>query len=243
MTGRRTGRIRGRRGPSGTGGTSMLQIAVPMIRQGKTAGYYLDALIQSGAKPVTGSEIDPERCSGLLLPGGPDVEPVRYGQQPAPETKPDPELDALQFDVLERFLALGRPVFGICRGQQLINAALGGTLIQHLPTAADHIGLPDGTDNAHACTADPDSFIGRLYGPRFAVNSSHHQAVDRPGAGLRPVLWAQDGVIEALQHETLPIWSVQFHPERMGFARKREDTADGRLLFRFFLEKCREANQ
>ena len=63
--------------------------------------------------------------------------------------------------------------------------------------------------------------------------------MDRPGDGLRAVLFAPDGVVEALEHKTLPVWSVQFHPERMAFAFRREDTVDGSLLFRFFLEKCR----
>ena len=91
----------------------------------------------------------------------------------------------------------------------------------------------------HSCEAVPGTFISGLFGPSFQINSSHHQGVDRPGNGLRVAARAGDGVVEAMEHETLPVWSVQFHPERMCFQHARPDTADGSLLFRFFLEKCR----
>ena len=221
----------------------MLKIALPIIQIDPFTKNYIDALIRSGAEPVADSEIHPESCDGLLLPGGPDVNPALYGQEKAPETEPDPALDTLQLEVLRCFLALGKPVFGICRGHQLINIAMGGTLIQDLPTAADHIHIAPGVDHVHMCDAEPGSLIAGLYGTRFAVNSSHHQGVDRPGSGLRVVLRSQDGVIEAMEHETLPVWSVQFHPERMCFAHRRTDTVDGSLLFRFFLEKCEKPDQ
>lgn len=216
----------------------MLKIALPVIRSGPLTENYIEALVRSGAEPEAGPDIHPENCDGLLLPGGLDVNPALYGQETAPETKLDLPLDTLQMEVLRRFLDLGKPVFGICRGHQLINVALGGTLIQHLPTAEGHQHIAPGADHVHFCTAEPDSLIAGIYGTRFAVNSSHHQGVDRPGNGLRVVLRAQDGVVEAMEHETRPIWSVQFHPERMSFAHKRTDTVDGSLLFRFFLKKC-----
>ena len=221
----------------------MLKIALPTIQVDTITRNYINALTLSGAEPETGAVIHPENCDGLLLPGGPDVNPSLYGQDKAPETEFDSALDTLQLEVLRRFMELGKPVFGICRGHQLINVALGGSLIQHLPTAKDHEHIRLGLDRVHPCTADPDSWIAGIYGTRFAVNSSHHQGVDRPGKGLRTVLCAPDGVIEAMQHETLPVWSVQFHPERMCYAHRREDTVDGSLLFRFFLEKCEKPDQ
>ena len=218
----------------------MLKIAVPTTQDDSFIRNYIRALTLSGAEPVTGAAMERESCDGLLLPGGVDINPALYGQDKAPETEFDSPLDTLQLEILRRFLALKKPVFGICRGHQLINVALGGTLIQHLPTAEDHVRTPAGADNVHPCAAEPGSWIAGVCGTRFSVNSSHHQGVDRPGEGLHAVLHAPDGVIEALQHETLPVWSVQFHPERMCFDHLRADTVDGSPLFRFFLEKCRE---
>lgn len=219
----------------------MLKIALPLLQIISSTENYIHALAQSGAETEAGPLIHPESCDGLLLPGGVDVDPALYGQATGPKTIIESGLDALQMEAFRQFLALGKPIFGICRGHQLINVALGGTLIQDLPTAKDHTGLGNGKDQAHSCTADPDSFIGKLIGPSFAVNSSHHQGVDRPGEGLRITARATDGVAEAMEHETLPIWSVQFHPERMCYRHWREDTIDGSVFFRFFLEKCREA--
>ena len=218
----------------------MLRIAIPTNRPGALANYK-NALIHSGAEPAACTEPDPESCAGLLLPGGIDLHPTLYGLEDQPGTEYDAELDAIQLDALRRFLKARKPVLGICRGHQLINVALGGTLVLNLPSAASHSRLPSGTDNAHPCAADPGSWIAGIYGTCFAVNSSHHQGVDRPGKGMRTVLRAQDGVIEAMQHETLPVWGVQFHPERMCFGHRREDTVDGSLIFRFFLDKCRNA--
>ena len=220
----------------------MLKIALPTDRPDALANYK-EALRLSGAEPVCGAgpALSPDECAGLLLPGGIDIDPMRYGQRAEPATEYDTGLDALQLEVLYRFLKAKKPVFGICRGHQLINVALGGTLIQDLPSAERHKRLPSGEDHVHFCDAEPDSWIARIYGARFAVNSSHHQGVDRPGDGLRVVLRAPDGVVEAMAHETLPVWSVQFHPERMCFSHQRKDTVDGRLLFRFFLDHCRES--
>ncbi len=216
----------------------MLKIAVPILGEDDRIRNYLEALTQTGAEPVTGKDICPKNCDGLLLPGGIDVDPSLYGQEKAPETEFDRALDDLQLDMFQRFLALDRPIFGICRGHQVINVALGGTLIQHLPTVKNHKEFSLHNDNIHACTAEPDSLLAGVYGTRFTVNSSHHQGVDRPGDGLRVVLRSDDGVVEAMEHESLSVCCVQFHPERMAFRHSREDTVDGSLLFRLFLKNC-----
>ena len=216
----------------------MLKIAIPFFPQFSSCQNYIDALARSGAEWEAGPEIHPENCDGLLLPGGLDVDPSFYGQETGPLTEANTALDEFQLEVFYRFLELGRPVFGICRGHQLVNVALGGTLIQDLPTAVDHKQYPSGEDRIHEAEAVPDSFISRLYGACLAVNSSHHQGVARPGRGLRVVLRAPDGTVEAMEHESLPVWTVQFHPERMAFTRRRHDAVDGSLLFRFFLDQC-----
>ena len=230
----------------------MLKIAIPVLKPEKITNY-LNALRSLGAEPVivsiptpeaaqplgTVSPAEAEECAGLLLPGGMDVEPARYRQETGPKTEIEPYLDDLQMEVLRRFTDQGKPVFGICRGHQLLNVFFGGTLIQHLPTAEKtHVWKQETGDSVHPCLAEKDSFIARIYGERFFSNSSHHQGVDRPGKGLRIVARSEsDGVVEALEHETLPVWSVQFHPERMGFAHPREDTADGSRVIRWFLDQ------
>ena len=215
----------------------MLRIAVPTNRPQAVVNY-LNALECLGARGEAERRFDPANYAGLLLPGGWDVNPSRYGKERITQETVDDDLDAIQFETLDRFLAAGKPVFGICRGHQLLNIAFGGTLIQHLPGAEDHVGLPSGEDNVHPVRIEQDSFLSRIYGAACAVNSSHHQGVDRLGKGFRVVMRAEDGVIEALEHDSLPVWSVQWHPERMCFSHRRDDTVDGSLVLRFFLDRC-----
>ena len=198
----------------------MLRIAIPTNRP-QAVTNYLHALTMTGARGEAGRDFSADQYDGLLLPGGCDVNPARYGKEPIPQEITDDDQDALQFDVLARFLEARKPVLGICRGHQLLNVAFGGTLIQHLPGAEKHMSLPSGEDND------------------FRVNSSHHQGIELPGKGLHAVLHSEDGVIEAIEHDSLPVWGVQWHPERMCFLHQRDDTEDGSLIFRFFLEQCR----
>lgn len=211
------------------------RIAIPTIAE---VPNYVAALTNLGAQPVPVSEMcDPKDYDALLLPGGADIEPSRYGEAMNGTRWTNPALDELQFSVLDCFVKAGKPVFGICRGHQLINVYFGGTLIQDIPEAPAHnrIGGKDGYDNCHMTKAAPDSFLAALYGEAFPVNSAHHQAVGVVGEGLRVVQRADDGVIEALCHDKLPVYSVQWHPERMCFAHRREDTVDGSLVLRWFI--------
>lgn len=216
-----------------------IRIAIPTNRPQAVVNY-VDALTELGSRGEAGRCFDPSEYDGLLLPGGCVVNPARYGKDRIPQETVDDDLDALQFEVLDRFLAAGRPVFGICRGHQLLNVAFGGTLIQHLPCAENHMSLPTGEDNTHRAHIEQSSFLYRIYGAECTVNSTHHQGVECPGKGLRAVMHSEDGVIEALEHESLPVWSVQWHPERMCFSHKRNDTVDGSLVFRFFLDHCQK---
>ncbi len=163
-----------------------------------------------------------DACDALLLPGGGDIDPCRYGQRVIGATDVDPARDDCEFALFRRFAERGRPILGICRGMQLINVALGGTLCRHI----DGHSRVDGADRRHTvCTDDPRLLA--LYGERFCVNSAHHQCVDRLGVGLRASAWAEDGVVEALRHRTQPIFATQWHPERLG--------AEGALLLAAFL--------
>lgn len=174
-------------------------------------------------------------CDGLLLPGGGDISPARYGQAVNGSGEPDLERDAAELQLVADFTAWGKPILGICRGIQMINVALGGTLIQDIPTAQEHKHDEVIGDRVHSVTAEPGSFLETLYGKDFSVNSAHHQALDRLAPGLRlAARSASDGVVEAVEWPEKRINGVQWHPERMSFALRREDTVDGKDIFLFF---------
>lgn len=201
---------------------------------------YCAAVRSAGGEPKAGYCPPPDlSCAGLLLCGGGDIESSRYGQENRGSQPPDRERDRAELALFQAFYRAGRPILGVCRGMQLINVALGGTIVQDLPPdrRSRHT-APEG-DLIHGVRARPDSLLHSLYGPAFSVNSAHHQAVGRPGTGLRMAAWSEDGVPEAVDLPGYPLLGVQFHPERMAFGRSRPDTMDGaRLLFRF-LSACR----
>lgn len=181
-------------------------------------------------------------CDGLLLCGGADVAPTHFHQENQGSVGIDPERDAAEFALIQAFVAAKKPILGICRGLQIINVALGGTLIQdlspHLRSFHTHEPGSD-LDKVHPVKAADGSFFAQTYGSVFSVNSSHHQATDAIGEGLRPVLWSEGGIIEGIAHTSLPILCVQFHPERMSFENRRGDTVDGEPIFEQFLQMCR----
>ena len=177
---------------------------------------------------------------GLLLPGGGDIAPGRYGQENNGSFMIMEDLDELQLSLLDLFVRARKPVLGICRGHQLINVYFGGTLIQHLATSDRHARLSlEDSDKVHACKAEKGSWLARLYGESFMHNSAHHQAADRLGEDLViDGVCPSDGVIEALHHESLPVYGVQFHPERMCCSLARDVTVDGLRVFRLFYQVC-----
>ncbi len=212
-------------------------IAIPLPPDVMYANYFnaLEALGAEGVKIA--ADADPRGFDGLLLPGGADVDPARYHRPNTAAEKIDPALDALQLAALDRFARAGKPVLGICRGHQLLNVYQGGTLIQNLPSCDIHRWTKDG-DRVHMTRAEPGSWIESLYGARFPTNSAHHQAVETPGRGMIVDQRSEDGVIEAMHHGTMPLFSVQWHPERMCFDKRRDDTVDGSVVIRWFLGLC-----
>lgn len=213
------------------------------------AGYadstsnYTDALTRIGSVPVVTlslSERETADYDGLLLPGGGDINPIFFHEPNTASRNIDTALDVMQFTLLQQFIAAGKPVLGICKGMQLINVHFGGSIVQHCRFAAFH--AYDGADRTHPVTAAPHSFLADLYGASFSVNSAHHQCIGRLGAHLSAVSHSYDNIIEAIVHDSLPVYGLQWHPERMCFAHRREDTVDGSIVLRYCLEQSLEQN-
>lgn len=192
---------------------------------------YSQALAALALSPVVTADLaQAAACDALLLPGGGDLDPALFGQKNQGSQAPDPALDQIELQLVRQFT--GKPILGICRGMQVINVAFGGDLIQDLPTAAAH--RWNQADQVHPIAAKPDSFLHKLYGASFSVNSAHHQGVGRLAKGFRAAALAADGVVEAIECPGRRIFGVQWHPERMALAHARPDTVDGLEAFRFF---------
>ena len=239
---------------TGRNGPSRNMKIVLAIDPGQPHAGYRDALLAAGALPeeveiVQPGDALPEEFDGLLLSGGGDVDPSRYGEVPVNgSVQTDAERDGLDFELLSRAERLGGPVFGICRGLQVLNVALGGTLWQDLPAqrprGVEH-SFPsrEGHDRAHpaheirvsrsAPRTLPLAAALAATGEVF-VNSRHHQAVKDLAPGLVALAASPDDLVEAFARETGPfLAAVQWHPENL------VDRADQKALFVEFLAAAR----
>jgi putative glutamine amidotransferase len=220
---------------------------------------YAAAIERSGAEPV---EVPLNQspaatakliadCQGVLLPGsGADVNPQKYGQEPDPECAPaDPARENVDELLLQDAHNMGKPIFTICFGTQMLNVWRGGTLVQHLTGMPVNHKAGRSVGVAHTAAVAPNSLLGELAqaeGPperdgflRLPINSSHHQAIGIPGDGLRVSARSpEDGVVEAV--EGTPegvggsfVLGVQWHPERTF-----EESAASRALFRRFVDEA-----
>jgi putative glutamine amidotransferase len=207
-----------------TAGELVARYGVWKERASVVPADYVHWVARAGAVPVILSPVPgaagsmTDRVDGLLLTGGADMDPVRFGAAPHPEAqRPDVERDQFELDLLDAAAERGLPVLAICRGIQVVNVWRGGTLHQHLPDVgahADHLATP-GAYGSHRVRVDPASRLGAILGrDELDVPTHHHQAVDRLGEGLVATAWADDGFVEGLEEpERDYLVAVQWHPE------------------------------
>ncbi|MBC8535787.1 gamma-glutamyl-gamma-aminobutyrate hydrolase family protein [Feifania hominis] len=190
---------------------------------------YPNAIVAAGGLPLLLHQHDCEEnllqmirlLDGLFIPGGADIHPSFYGQEPARGCSAcSMARDVFELALVSLARERGLPLFGVCRGMQLFNVALGGTLYQDLPTelpeSLAHWQPGEPYDLHHGISIEPGSRMERLFGgEKSLVNSTHHQAIKALGQGLRVTARAADGVIEAIEGtQGAYLHAVQFHPER-----------------------------
>jgi anthranilate synthase component 2/putative glutamine amidotransferase len=201
---------------------------------------YLQAIERAGGRPLVVPPADDaieetlDALDGIVFSGGEDLDPASYGAESHPETKGVHEgRDRAELALLRSALERDMPVLAICRGSQVLNVALGGDLVQHLPEVVGddkHKHTP-GVFADHDVTVRDDSRLAAVLGDRAPVKSHHHQGYGRLGEGLREAAWAEDGTVEALEHPSRRFaLGVLWHPE------EGEDTA----LFEALVAEARE---
>lgn len=227
----------------------MTVIAIPQMGNDLFRKYmkskYVQSLERAGAQALWIELEDIDRavetalsCDGLLLPGGADIDPKLYGQTAGEKCgKPNEKRDTAEPKILEAFLKTDKPIFGICRGVQLLNVYMGGTLIQDIKEEQkyNHSDFFTRAKSAHPISIVKGSKLHGILGTETAkVNSLHHQAIDKVGDGLTVTAKSGDGYIEALELEGHPFCvAVQWHPEHM--SKKSEEQ---RKLFSAFVAAC-----
>lgn len=200
---------------------------------------YIQSLRRAGANIRWLSMTDPKlaektvACDGLLLPGGDDIDPSYYGQSRHEKCgKSSHTRDHAEHIMLEAFLSTGKPILGICRGQQFLNVFQGGTLHQHMDGHSDFKTRASGCHNVHIV---PGSKLASLLPEEVFVNSLHHQAVDILGKDLTVTARAEDGTVEALELANHPFClSLQWHPEHLSKTRP-----DQQAIFNAFIAACK----
>jgi putative glutamine amidotransferase len=191
---------------------------------------------------------------GLVLAGGADVSPQTYGEEPLQESwAGDPIRDAYEQRLVHEAIAQRLPVLALCRGIQLVNVALGGTLWQDITTQREnslvHRDWHRYDELGHDIEVEPDSWVGRVHGgaSTLEVNSIHHQGLRQVASGLKETAWARDGIIEAVEWIDDDHWivGIQWHPEWLEREHVAEGgvshgRADGSRIFDGFLQVCQD---
>ncbi len=200
--------------------------------------YYANAVQLCGGIPDAKYCPDvSDKYDGLILCGGEDIHPKYYGEPVNGAVHINEQRDIAELALIEAFISAQKPILGICRGSQLLNVALGGSLCQDLPNKELHAPKND-SDSFHTVTTVKDSLFYSMYGEKFGVNSAHHQAVDQLGKSLIPIAFSEN-IIEGFIHSKLPILGVQWHPERVHLLQEKTQVADGLKIFQYFIQLCK----
>lgn len=210
------------------------------LRVGWWASRLILALTGASACYLTALKPNwPQPLNALVIGGGDDIHPENYGLSGEVKARYDPQRDAFELDMLKRALDAGIPVLGICRGAQLLNVALGGTLHQDIRLTCEKSAQRNSIFPAHRITVEDNSLLSVLIETASCrVNNLHHQAVDRCGEGLVAVAHDEHGIIEGIESVRGDfILGVQWHPEYMPYR------SEQRTLFSGFVNAARESNR
>ena len=210
--------------------------------------HYLEAVVAAGGVPLILPIVAPlvvidqllTVCSGLLLPGGGDIDPLLFGQQPQPASgEICPRCDRFELEITRQALEIKMPILGICRGAQVLNVAAGGTICQDITykikEPLKHSQQAPRYHPTHNINIVADSLLAQILGNNVVqVNSYHHQMVDKLGKDLKVAAFAADGVVESIEHVKTDrfVLGVQYHPELMW-----QTDVKARALFRYFVQK------
>lgn len=182
-----------------------------------------------------------EMVDAIIIPGGPDVSPLLYGEEPHAKIGTTyPARDDFEYAIIDEARKAGKPVLGICRGAQLINIYYGGNVYQDLASQYEqeplqHSQAARGFLPVHTVAIEENSFLSPIFGKEAKVNSRHHQGLKKIGKGLRVIAKAKDGIPEAIENQEEGVFAVQWHPENLW-----ESMPEEKKLFAHFFEIVQE---
>lgn len=190
---------------------------------------YIKACWRAGLNPtLSDTAVDPAFYDGLIVPGGADVDPSFYGEENTASIHTDPAFDRLELSIIDAFFKAGKPILGVCRGNQLLNVYFGGSLVQHIEGHS----RPDGSK--HGVRMAEGTRLAEKFPAELQVNSTHHQCIGRLGEDLDILAWSPEGIPEGFVHRTAPVFGVQWHPEKLMDDESAE--FEGLYVYRLFAE-------
>lgn len=193
---------------------------------------YVRAVEKAGGVPTAiHAPLEFDGYDGLILAGGEDISPELYGEvNDGLSIGMDKEREESDRMAVEAFIKAGKPILGICRGMQMLAVIFGGNMIQDLGEGCKTHRAEGGVDKFHIVRSEKGTLLEALYGEEFETNSSHHQAVKTVSEDFVVTAYAKDGTTEAIEHKTLDILGVQWHPERYD---------GGAKLIEWFVNQCK----